>query len=170
MRIVLLCLLIFLAIFAVCYKKRKREGYFRQLGALAPYKELYYGCLDRCDKVDRTKQLIPTMGNFKCQNYCDNYITELSRLDRDKSLAKKLANSYKKNVGRYNVNEFAYQVCGSERISARCRERVASDKVIAERCRTLCDSSDQDQASCVLDCFDNQLAPRTTMGTSFEIR
>lgn len=123
---------------------RKKEG-FKVLGALSPYKDLYYRCFSECERGDPTNRLYPTKGSFMCGEYCDSVITRMSREGGVSD-----PQGYKVPPPQINTAiDDSYGICGDGVRGDWCRALYTSNSEINESCKQSCQYSTRDQKSCV---------------------
>ena len=136
------------------YASSKKRENFKVLGALAPYRDLYYRCTSECEKSDPGKQLYPTKGSMMCQEYCDSSITELSRkggpsypvdspVDSTESIPTTSTGS--------GVDD-AYKVCGDGSKNEWCRNLYTTYHEIDSKCRMDCEYSTLPTKVCMERC------------------
>ena len=130
--------------FYTCVWLPRKEGY-KVLGTLASYKDLYYKCTSECERTDRGKQLMPTHGNYMCQEYCDSEITRMSRVGGPSDPVHEHIPT--PNVDR--VIDRSYKVCGDGNRGNWCRSLFHTDSEIDEKCREDCEYSTLDTGSCM---------------------
>jgi hypothetical protein len=135
----------------IIYLITTKSEKFKVLGALGPYKDLYYHCMASCEKTDPRKQLLKTHGNYNCANYCDSVITDLSRrgdatFPRDFKVAPpEIATE----------PDRSYNMCGDGTKAEVCRAAYSTDNEINQRCTQDCQYSTQTNEECMRLCKDS---------------
>lgn len=141
-------------------KYKKREA-FKILGALAPYKEVYYKCNSDCERSDPGKQLTPGHGNSSCASYCDSVITDISRrggpsypLDFKVASTKNSSKKIKDlgSGGIVSSTDEAYIFCGDGEQGRWCRQNYHTSYEIDAKCRQDCEYSTYSQEECMKLC------------------
>lgn len=125
----------------------KQEN-FKVLGSLGNMKDLYYRCVDQCEKTDPAKQLSPSKGSMSCLAYCDAIITDLARRGGP---------SYRDDLPPGDINvvtniDKSYQRCGDGTHGARCRSLMTTDYQIDDKCRQNCEYSTLPTKRCMEGC------------------
>lgn len=130
---IILCIFAAVSIAWLAYtllKKKSKEGYL--LGALGPYKSLYYRCLSECEKEDPSNYM--GHANLMCSEYCDSMATEMQRKGGP-------SDEEGQHVAPPQVIETVddcYARCGEGKIARKCRSNCACEKEVDERCRLEC--------------------------------
>lgn len=139
----------------------KNREYFKVLGSLGPYKELYYKCNSDCERSDPGKQLTPGHGNMMCKNYCDSTITDISRrggpsypLDFPvKSTSNKSSSVFDLGSGGVMTSiDEAYKFCGDGEENSWCRQNFHTASEIDAKCRQDCEYSTYPTKECMSLC------------------
>jgi hypothetical protein len=148
----------------VLFFNKSRENYV--LGALGPYREVYYKCMSHCEREDLSKKLGATHGSLMCDAFCNSMGTEMARQG---DASRSTQPYYKPPIIRTSIDK-CYEKCGydSNPDANECRDKCFCHSEVIDKCKQECAYSDMPKDQCIDQCSKIYGANCSTLAWNFK--